>query len=354
MKQANYLLQAIRSPEKIKSFTLSNFETLVRQASAADLLAYLDYLFRKQCLMDCLPDKFLEHMEAAVCYAEAQYKEVVWEVSKVEQALSSCEIPVVFLKGVAYQLLDLPFAKRRLFADVDILVPAEKLNCVENALKRNGWSFGDVSDYDNRYYRQWMHELPPLRHIVRNTLLDVHHTIIPVTSRLHPNPELLMADSIRITDETYVLSSVDMLLHSATHLFHEGEFKHALRDLVDIHELLQLFSKESGFWDDLYQRAVQQQLLRPLYYAVYFTSEVLNTPIPNDFLAKMQTIKPGFFADLTMKKLFPLAALSYHSSCSRRGHLIVKWLLYIRGHYLRMPLYLLIPHLIRKSIMAKH
>jgi len=350
MAKDNYLVQVIRSPETIKSFTLSDFETLTKQAFAADLLAYLDYLFRKHCLMDCLPDKFLEHMEAAVCYAEAQQKEVLWEVSKVKQALSPCEIPVVFLKGVAYQLQDLPFAKRRIFIDVDILVPAEKLTCVEDELKRNGWTFGEISDYDNRYYRQWMHELPPLKHIVRNTLLDVHHTIMPVSSRLHPNPELLMADSVEIDGEMggYVLSPIDMLLHSATHLFHEGEMNHALRDLVDIHELIQIFSEESGFWDNLYDRAIQQQLLIPLYYAVYFTSQILNTPIPGSFLGKMQKSKPGFVSEIAMRNLFPLAALSFHSSCYEHGHKTAKWLLYIRGHYLRMPMYLLLPHLFHK------
>ena len=39
------------------------------------------------------------------------------------------------------------------------------------------------SAYDQRYYREWMHELPPLLHVRRQTALDVHHAIAPETAR---------------------------------------------------------------------------------------------------------------------------------------------------------------------------
>jgi hypothetical protein len=32
---------------------------------------------------------------------------------------------------------------------------------------------------------------------------------------------------------------------------------------------------------------------------------------------------------------------------------LARWLLYVRGHYQRMPLRLLIPHLVRKAVMAR-
>ena len=52
----------------------------------------------------------------------------------------------------------------------------------------HGWLRMKIDPYDDRYYRVWMHEIPPLRHRERKTEIDLHHTILPRTSRLKPDP----------------------------------------------------------------------------------------------------------------------------------------------------------------------
>ena len=54
-----------------------------------------------------------------------------------------------------------------------------------------GWATTHHDPYDQRYYRRWMHELPPMLHIRRMTLLDVHHAIVPATADLKPSSEAL-------------------------------------------------------------------------------------------------------------------------------------------------------------------
>ncbi len=49
--------------------------------------------------------------------------------------------------------------------------------------------------YDDLYYRQWMHELPPLVHGERGRMVDVHHTILPLTARPTPDAQALIADA---------------------------------------------------------------------------------------------------------------------------------------------------------------
>jgi hypothetical protein len=66
-----------------------------------------------------------------------------------------------------------------MFSDVDVLVPRDRLADVEAALMLAGWASTNPSEYDQHYYRRWMHELPPLQHIRRQTVLDVHHAILP-------------------------------------------------------------------------------------------------------------------------------------------------------------------------------
>ena len=69
-----------------------------------------------------------------------------------------------------------------------------------------------------------------------------------------------------------------MVLHSAMHLFYDGEFDHGLRDLVDIHRLLQRFGAEPAFWQALPGRARVLQLERPLFYALRYAAALLAQP----------------------------------------------------------------------------
>lgn len=51
---------------------------------------------------------------------------------------------------------------------------------------------------------------------------------------------------IKGADGVFVLGHADIVLHSAAHLFHEGEWGSGLRDLVDLHALLGEFFKKQG------------------------------------------------------------------------------------------------------------
>jgi hypothetical protein len=50
--------------------------------------------------------------------------------------------------------------------------------------------------YDDAYYREHMHELPPLIHKTRDRMIDVHHTILPRTHRITPDALALMSDAV--------------------------------------------------------------------------------------------------------------------------------------------------------------
>ncbi len=146
----------------------------------------------------------------------------------------------------------------------------------------HGWSSTHHDPYDQRYYRTWMHELPPMQHIKRQAVIDVHHAILPESSAARPDPEKLRAAARPLKEdaELYVLAPIDMVLHSATHLFYEAEPDHGLRDLVDLDCLLRQFGALPEFWSKLVGRAQELELTCPLFYALRYTARVLQTPIP--------------------------------------------------------------------------
>ena len=186
------LLSVLADSQTMAGLDPSDWDLLIRQASGAGLLSRLALEADALGLTESLGKPIQRHLIAAGTLAERQRRAVAWEARKLDQALASLRIPVVLLKGAAYTLAELPPARGRLFADVDILVPKSSLGEVEAALLMHGWHGTQHSAYDQRYYRQWMHELPPLTHIRRQTHLDVHHNLLPETARLKTMPERVL------------------------------------------------------------------------------------------------------------------------------------------------------------------
>src|SRR3546814_4148384 len=105
-----------------------------------------------------------------------------------------------------------------------------------------------------------MHELPPLIHKERDRMIDVHHTILPLTARQTPDAEVMIADSVALGDGLFVLSPEDMVLHCVAHLFADGDLAGGLRNLWDFHCLLE---------DRTEEHTSELQSLMPISYAVF-------------------------------------------------------------------------------------
>jgi hypothetical protein len=341
---------ALRDPAALMGSSLPQWDALVRQARRTNLLPRVALAFDELKLLPQVPPAPRVHLEAARTLARAQADAVRREVAYIDRALAASGIPIVLLKGAAYLIAGLPAARGRVFSDIDILVPHGALGTVEAALMLHGWATGKTTAYDQRYYRRWMHELPPLRHISRQTWLDVHHAILPITARLKPDSAKLLAASRPVAGEPRlrVLAPVDMVLHSATHLFCNEDVGNSLRDLVDLDSLLREFASEEDFWTRLTVRAGELDLTRPLYYALRYAVRILGTPIPAQVLQEAETGRPppllrGVMDALFLRTLQPDRTTDGLASLARRT-------LYVRAHWLRMPLLLLAQHLTIKAL----
>ncbi len=354
MNSPPLILQAFRQPDSLISLSLADWDLLLRQTRSANLLARLQVSLDECGLLDRIPPQPREHLEWVRVTAERHTLAVRWEVSQIQKALAKAGVPIVLLKGAAYVMANLPSARGRLFTDIDIMVPKDSLNAAEAALMLHGWAATHHDAYDQRYYRTWMHELPPMRHVRRSTVIDVHHAILPETASIHPDPEKLRAAACAL--EEYeglkVLAPTDMVLHSAVHLFHDGELENGLRDLVDIDSLLRHFGTLPKFWPELVERAVALELTRPLFYALRYASNILHTPVPADTLEAARVGCPGHLTLALMDSLFSRALMPAHPSCSDALTGGARWLLYIRANWLRMPPLLLARHLFHKAFIS--
>jgi len=333
-----------------------HWEALQSQARRANLSARLADAVLSAGAAASWPARYTAHGQAALKLQRRATQSMRVEVARVAAALATNGLPCVLLKGTAYLVADLPPARTRVFGDIDVLVPQARLDLAENALLGGGWVAHDLSAYHQRYYRQWMHEIPPLTHITRGSIIDLHHTVVPPTSAFRVDGALLLAGARPVAGlaGVQVLQPADMVLHSAVHLFTDGEFDHGLRDLLDLHGLLAHFADtEPGFWDALLQRAATLGLQRPLWHALVHARRLLGTPLPAQAQAWLQQQAPAWPSRTLMAWLLRVALRPQHPASRAPGDGLARWLLYVRSHALRMPLRLLLPHLARKAWMAR-
>lgn len=345
------LVKALRAPESVTQLDAAGWDLLVRQARRAELLGSLRARLDAAGLLESVPRAPRVHLESGWLTAQNQVRDVRYEVRCIARGLSHTKVRIILLKGAAYVMVDLPVGRSRVFGDFDILVPRESIETVEKALRADLWipSVGDA--YDEYYYRTWMHQIPPMMHAGRESIIDVHHAIVPKTARFDVQVELLheAARPLPGFSRVAVLAPEHMVVHSASHLFNEGEFKHGLRDLVDLDGLLRDFEREANFWPKLVAAAEALDLTRSLYYALRFTQRILDTPVPEEVRLAARRWAPTSALGALMDALFTRVLLPPHSSCAPRGTGLAAFALYVRSHYLRMPFRLLLPHLARKA-----
>lgn len=348
------LIQALKQPDIFPGLDVSLQDLLLRQARRANLLGRLEASLSEKDLLKHLTPRVNRHLLSARILVAEDRRMLIWEVNRVQRALWQSGLPIILLKGGAYVFLDLPMARGRHVADLDILMHPEDFPLIEARMAEHGWKQAKLHPYDQRFYREWMHELPPLIHQHRQTELDIHHTILPPVSRLQPDPQLLFSSAREIPGHANLktLAPTDLVIHAAVHLFYDSDFDKGLRGLLDLDGLLRYGSQDELFWQHLLPRARLLGLIRPLYYALHFCKKLADTPIPDTILAEITNdpLAPGIAARMVMNQL--VGRIMTPGNPDRLEWLSwLSWsLLYIRSHWLRMPPGMLVSHLTQKGL----
>jgi hypothetical protein len=364
------LIEAVRNPPSVLRLSESAWTDLIAIARAESLLGTLAH----RCAGLDLPERVAAALADARRDVETAQRQALWEAEMARRALAPLGVPVILLKGTAYLAAGLPAAEGRSIGDLDILVPRAALPEVEAALLGAGWEWVKDDPYDQHYYREWMHELPPLIHRERDRMIDVHHTILPLTHRRRPDADALVSNSLIIPSpfglslskplssssahgreeegvafdklrpngggqETglRVLAPADMIVHAAAHLIADGDLAGGLRNLWDIDRLCRVFGAAPDFWPELHERAERHGLLAPVRRAVRLASATYDTPAPEPWR------KPGRADPLFLRRL------DARDKWGRQTRPVTRLGFYVRSHWMRMPPLQLARHLLRKA-----
>lgn len=343
------LARVLRDPAQMDRLDPNDFSRLLDAGQPARLLGWIVSQAERRSVPANGPAWLRDRLFSARALVDGYERAVRWEIDRLTRAFFGTGHIWILLKGAAYIAAGLPPGSGRRVADIDVLVPRHDLTAVERLLQEHGWEFPDIDPYDTRYYREWMHELPPMVHRDRKSIVDVHHAILPRTSRLTPASARLIERAETTAGGVAVLCPAHMVLHAAAHLFHDGEIAGAIRDLFDLDQLLRAFGSAPAFWRDFMTEADALDLTRPAFYALRFTERFFATPIPSELLGETKRWAPRSSVTRLMDALVARAIPVER----RRQSASAVFALYVRSHWLRMPPLQVVRHLARKSFARR-
>jgi Uncharacterised nucleotidyltransferase len=402
-ERLSLLVEALRDPASVTRWRDSQWRDAISLARREKMLGHLAAEVEAAGLMPQLPPQVRALLKDGLRFAAHSHVGVRSIVRQLEAILAPLGCPLILLKGCAYVFGHSPAAVGRLAGDVDMLVPRDWLGAAEAALAAQGWRVSFKSDYDDRYYRDWMHELPPILAPDRSNALDLHHTILPLTSRLRPDASALVAAAVPVAGSRLsIFSPEDEVLHSAVHLFHDGDLTGGLRNLHDLHRMLCLHGREpdclsigiypqekksahpepvegadfcaktksrfvdklrmsgsgdqtlsTGFWSQLVMRARLHDVERPLWLALHFCAELFATPVPPQTLEALRAKAPRGLSRALLFWMVRKRLLAMRIGVQAPATRFAMILLYVRSHLLRMPLPMLLRHLWTKWRMGE-
>jgi hypothetical protein len=326
MTDARILTEALRDPATVARLDSAGWTALLAIARAEQLIGTLAHRLNG-LPMPAAAARILEDARAS---AEQGRVAALWEAEMARRALAPLGMPVILLKGTAYAATGLAASVGRSIGDLDILVPRARLDAAEAALLAAGWEWVKPDPYDDLYYRRWMHELPPLIHRDRDRMIDVHHTILPLTARITPDVDALIADSEMLANGLRILAPHDRICHAAAHLFADGDLAGGLRNLWDVHCLAAECDTAA-----LEARAAHHGLESAVKRALRLADRLYGVGLSGE--------REGPGGDR-----WYLRRLLARDGWGRPTRKFTRLGFYVRSHWLRMPPILLAQHLFRK------
>lgn len=351
--KARFFLEIFNNVALVTSLSSRSLSELFIFLRAANLLSIFAHKVKRNDLLDKLPENFHSHIRSNINYSERQQYQVGIEIDRINLLLKGAGVTPVFLKGAAYNIEKAASLEGRTMSDIDILVSSSEIKKTEKSLLSLGWQAKELSNYDEKYYREFAHEIPPMFDPISGTTLDIHHNLYLPVSGKAPDESLLRQNIIVSSENKLVFKKHMQALHACVHLYWNEDVSSSLRDLYDFTCLCNESASEQ-FWDAIIKTAKNMHL-SPLLYDVICLSEFffqLHCPLETktqlrSHLTLFQRVRQSITRFVMKRALVPDTR-----ACSSISLQTCRFLAYLRGHLLKMPIYVLVPHLLKKISMS--
>jgi hypothetical protein len=244
-----------------------------------------------------IPAQILEELQAAYYQVAGANTYRLEMLEAILTSLGRAGIPVAVLKGAALVQTVYGNPGLRPMADLDLLVPRQRLPEACQVLGSLGYRTkpeppGHSFAYEARFSGEvGMYQPTP----AGNSLVDVHWHLsayqwVHHTTRIDMDALWAAMQPLALDGRsTLQLSPEDTLLHVCLHAAFGHGYTYLL-SLIDIDRILPAYPDMD--WELLLRRAAQFQIRVPVYYGLRISQELLDTPVPGQVLAALQPRGP--------------------------------------------------------------
>ncbi len=202
------------------------------------------------------------------------------DTARAAAMLARAEIPLMLLKGVHLARFVYPEPALRSMADLDLMVPRDRLIEAENLFLEAG--YGPTPRPDPVEFCTRSNHLAKLS-APGGTVVELHWTIERPTSPFAIDLDGLWARAEMVPFEKQqvrVLSPEDLVLHLVLHTsYHHGFDRSAIKALVDIRQVVD-HHRDVLDWDALVGRANAWRAGGVTYVTLRLAASIMDAPVP--------------------------------------------------------------------------
>jgi hypothetical protein len=262
------------------ALTATQWQAIVDEATRQKVAALAWHRLSKGPLRDAIPHDTRERLRHLYLRSAFRNAVLLREAAEAAALLRERGIPVVFLKGVHLAAWIYPEPALRSMADIDFMVPRERLAEAERVFVGRGWGplpRPDIIEFCQRF----PHIAPLLR--AEAIPLEIHWSIERPTSPFSIELDELWqrTRSVELLGvPVNVLSTEDLIVHLCLHASYHHRFDRApLKSLMDV---VAVASRHEGEidWDRMARIANRSGGGRFVYCTLKLAREVLDAAVP--------------------------------------------------------------------------
>ena len=325
------------SPQRIQALITQDldWQQILDRARDYGIAPLLYFHLKKSAQEQHTPPETLHQLR--LLYRESCVQAVNQSVrlQEILLALSHKGVSPIVMKGAALGALIYRNAGLRPMLDIDLLVRSSDLDAAASTLAELGY-VSDESYQAAEWYKNNHHHLAPFVTPDRSVVVELHHQVAsPRANVCIPIEEFWQhARRAQIASvSALVLAPEDLLLGICTHVAISRRFEKALRDLVDIDEVIRAYGNEID-WNQLVRNSMSWGTASCLYYCLWAAQLFTETALPPHLLEKLRPetgisipedaclkflIPRAIFPDLTRMKAWLINDLIGEVLCPQVG-----------------------------------
>jgi class 3 adenylate cyclase len=271
--------------EPLPTLTSSHWKLLGRESRRHQMSGYTWQMLSQDPDRHGAPAWLVEHLRDVWIETSLRNAVLFRQTASMTRRLAERGIPVMLLKGAHLARFTYANAGMRNMADVDLMVPRDRLADAEQVFLGEG--YGPTPRPDIEDFCSWSNHLPQLRK-PGAPVFEIHWGIERPTSPFRIDIEGLWARSraAELEDASVRLLGVeDLLLHLTLHASYHHRFQRsAVKGLMDVHVVIVRHEADID-WSLLAERAGEWDAAGFLYTTLCLATQILRTPVPPNVLA---------------------------------------------------------------------